>query len=262
MCLPPHPQAEPWLQILSAPSSRRQPQPNLLLRGIPPSSWTQEPLLPPGPQRHKDAGRIQERCFSHSIQGRRPEGSLGQNHLLCDIFLPTRLLRRRQPESLTQPVQMQAAKITARPLHMPFRFFNTIKCLHTVWTLETLTALAETQAAAQAFNSFKWHHFLSGLRTSTSSARCRHPPHRLRQGQDWGPARADWPRLILPHFRWLPPEEDAPDTSCTVGTAHDERLQSRRFYFLHFLFQPRSTPTLYKRHFGGMGGVSQATCNC
>lgn len=81
-------------------------------------------------------------------------------------------------ESLTQPEQMQAAKITARPLCMPFCFFNTIKCLHTVWTLETLTALAETRAAAQAFNSFKWHHFLSWLCTRTISARCRHPPHR------------------------------------------------------------------------------------
>lgn len=167
------PQAEPWLQTLSAPSSRRLSQPNLLLQGIPPSS-------PDRPQLDRHAGCIQEQCFLHGIQGRRPKGSMGQNHLLCDLFPPPPHLPPSQEttESLTQPEQMQAAKITARPLCMPFCFFNTIKCLHTVWTLETLTALAETRAAAQAFNSFKWHHFLSWLCTRTISARCRHPPHR------------------------------------------------------------------------------------
>lgn len=83
---------------------------------------------------------------------------MGQN-IYSAIFFPTFPLPRRHPESLTQPVQMQAAKIIARPLCMPFCFFNTIKCLHAVWTLEILTALAETRAAAQAFNSFKWPHF-------------------------------------------------------------------------------------------------------
>lgn len=69
---------------------------------------------------------------------------------------------------LCPAVQTQEATIAAHPLRIPFCFFNTIKCLHTVWTLETLTKLAGTRAAAQAFNSFKWHHFFSRLRTGRS----------------------------------------------------------------------------------------------
>lgn len=169
----------------SAASAHRQSPGSKFIRPIFPQAAAARP--PParnpsvlaGPQREEHAGCIREQCSSHSIQGRCPKASMGQNHLLRDIPPPPpRLLPRRQPESLPQPAQMPAAKMTACPLRVPFCFFNTIKRLHTVWTLETLTALAETRAAAQAFNSFKWHHSLSRLRPRIIPARCRHPPHR------------------------------------------------------------------------------------
>ena len=135
--------------------------------------------------------------------------------------------------------------MTACPLRMPFCFFNTIKCLHTVWTLETLTTLAETRGAAQAFNSFKWHQLLSWLRTRSLSARRRRPPHGQREGQDWGAASEDQPRAVVPHFRWLQPEEDTPDSGRTVGITDDETPQSRHFWFPHFSLQ---SPTPAQPH--------------
>lgn len=128
-------------------------------------------------------------------------------------YLPHLLARKLCPAE-----QTQEASIAAQPLRIPFCFFNTIKCLHTVWTLETLTKLAGTRAAAQAFNSFKWHHFFSQLHTDRSLPNA-------------GTARRAG--------RGIPLQELHRRDSVV-----NERLQPKHFYFHPFCLQLLPAPTL------------------
>lgn len=170
------------------------------------------------------------------------------------IFSPACLLPRKKPESLAQPVQMQEAKIAACPLRIPSCFFNTIKCLHAVWTLETLTKLAEPRAAAQAFNCLKWHHFLSWLCTSSI-----HPcsePSQVASGSSREAGRGS----SVPSSRGCNWRRETPPRAALwalqMGTASPmQGAAQSASIFLAFppspCLPPRST-----RHFGVMVGVS------